>query len=473
MRDAVIVGAGPNGLTAAVVLASAGLGVTVLEANDAIGGSCRTMPLTLPGFLHDICSAIHPMGVVSPAFEKLRLAARGVEWVAAPHPLAHPFDDGRVALLSRDVSETGTSLGQDGPIWERLVMPFVRRHHEFFDDILRPVRVPRHPWLTARFGAIGLRSCRSVVKRFEGPAARALFAGCAAHSALPLDAAGSASFGLALAVAGHAVDWPCARGGSERIVEALATLARNAGCSIQTRAPVRRMTDLPASRAVLFDVTPRQLLSIAGDSFSGFYRRRLQRFRYGPGVFKIDYALSAPIPWRAPDCARAATVHVGGTYEEIANAEDAPTRHRLNDKPFVLVAQQSHFDRSRAPAGRHTGWAYCHVPHGSPVDMTERIERQIERFAPGFRDVVLARHTMSPAAMEAHNANLVGGDIGGGDNHLSQLLMRPVPRWNPYTTSNPRLFLCSSSTPPGGGVHGMCGFLAAHTVLQRVFGRER
>ena len=469
--DVAIVGAGPNGLTAAAVLSLSGLSVIVLERGVRIGGSCRTETLTLPGFRNDVCSAIHPMGVVSPIFRRLGLASEGLEWVAAPAPLAHPLDDGRAVVLSRELTDTARSLGGDGVAWERLMRPFVDRHEEFFADILRPVRVPRHPWLMARFGRVALQSCDRLVQRFRDAPARALFAGNAAHSCLPLDAAGSASFGLALAVAGHAVDWPCARGGSQQIVEALAAQARSHGSEIRTGVTVRSLADIPSSRAVLFDVTPRQLESIAGPALSASYRRRLGRFRYGPGVFKIDYALSAPMPWRARECGEASTVHVGGTWEEIARSEAAVNAGRIPDAPFVLVAQQSLVDATRAPSGQHTGWVYCHVPNGCDVDMTDRIERQIERFAPGFRETILARHVMPPAALEAHNPNLVGGDIGGGANRLDQFLMRPFPRWNPYTTSNPGLFLCSSSTPPGGGVHGMCGYWAARTVLRRMFRR--
>jgi phytoene dehydrogenase-like protein len=469
--DAVVVGAGPNGLTAAAVLSLAGLSVTLLEARDTIGGGCRTESLTLPGFHHDVCGAIHPMGVVSPIFQRLRLTDHGVRWMSADTPLAHPLGDGRVAVLSRTLADMRDTLGaKDGERWIRMVEPFVDRHPEFFAEILRPVRVPRHPWLMARFGRLGLQSCLRLADRFADAPARALLAGSAAHSFLPLSAWGSASFGLVLAVAGHAVDWPCARSGSQRIVEALATIARSAGCAIETNRPVRTLADLPRSRAVLFDVTPRQLIAIAGDALAPSYRKHLQRYAYGPGVFKLDYALSEPIPWTARACAAAATVHVGGDANEIARSEAAVNAGAAPEKPFVLVAQQSHMDDSRAPRERHTGWAYCHVPHGSDVDMTERIERQIERFAPGFRDVILARHAITPAALEAHNPNMIGGDIGGGANTLRQFLLRPAPRWNPYTTSNQRLFLCSSSTPPGGGVHGMCGYWAARTVLRRVFG---
>jgi phytoene dehydrogenase-like protein len=336
--------------------------------------------------------------------------------------------------------------------------------------VLRPVRIPQHPLLMARFAMLGLRSCRQLQQRFEGDRASALLAGNAAHSFLSLDATGSASFGLVLAVTGHALDWPFARGGSERIIDALAAHLQSNGGTIATGQDVRSLRDLPNARAMLFDVTPHQLERIASDALSISYRESLRRYRFGAAAFKIDYALSAPIPWRASECNDAATVHVGGTFDEVAQSEFDTSEGRVTEKPFVLVAQQSNFDRSRAPQGRYTGWAYCHVPNGCAVDMTDRIERQIERFAPGFRDTILARHVMPPAAIETHNANMVGGDIGGGANNLGQFIFRPIARWNPYSTPNPRLFLCSSSTPPGGGVHGMCGYWAADAALRQVFG---
>ena len=467
--DAVVVGAGPNGLAAAVVLAEAGKSVLVLEANATIGGGCRTEQVTLPGFHHDICAAIHPMGIVSPLLGRLPLDRFGLKWVQAPAPLAHPFDDGSAAVLHRSLTATGETLGEDADAWARLMRPFLVDTDGFFAEILKPVRIPRQPFRMAHFGAIGLRSCASLVRsRFRGSKAPALFAGCAAHSFLALDAPASASFGLVLALVGHATDWPCAEGGSARIVESLAAYLTSLGGRIEVGREVRSLQDLPPSRAVLFDLIPSALERIAGDALPSGFRNQLKRFRHGPGVFKIDWALSAPIPWTAPECFRAATVHVAGTFDELVVSEHAAVNGRIAERPFVLVAQQSLFDRTRAPVGRHTGWAYCHVPHGSTVDMTDRIERQIERFAPGFRDVILARRAMSPADVEAHNANMIGGDIGGGANNLTQFFFRPTLRWNPYTTPNPRFFLCSSSTPPGGGVHGMCGYWAAQAALDGV-----
>ncbi len=471
--DAVVVGAGPNGLAAAIVLARQGLSVEILEANETIGGGARTAELTLPGFRHDICSAIHPMAMVSPFFRSLPLAEYGLQWLESPNAIAHPLDDGRAAVLELSIDKTADSLGGDGDAYRKLMAPLARNAAALFEEILRPIRlVPRHPFVLARFGLDGLRSARSLARSsFEGDLARSLFSGCAAHSFVPLDWAGSASFGLVLALAGHATGWPVARGGSESIIDAMAGYVRFLGGSIITSRRVNSMRDLPSSRCVLFDVTPRQLAAIAEDELPAGYVKRLRHFRYGPGVFKVDWALDGPIPWRAAECHRSATVHVGGTVDEIAAHEAAVWEGRSTDRPFVLVAQQSLFDDTRAPAGKHTGWAYCHVPHGSTEDMTGAIEAQIERFAPGFRDRILARHTMNTAQFERHDANFIGGDIAGGANTLLQFLARPFPSLNPYSTPNPRLYLASSSTPPGGGVHGMCGYWAGQAALKRVFGR--
>lgn len=467
--DGVVVGSGPNGLSAAVVLARAGLSVLVLEAHESIGGGTRTEELTLPGFRHDVCSAIHPMALVSPFFRTLPLKDHGLEWRDSPYAIAHPLDDGSAAVMELSIEKTAATLGADGDSYQRLMAPLAVHAEELFAEILRPMPlVPRHPLLMARFGLDGLRSALAIAKRFHSDRARALFGGCAAHSFLPLEAAGSASFGLVLAVAGHALGWPCAKGGSSAITNALASYLRSLGGAIRTSSPVRTMSDIPKSRLVLFDVTPRQLAAIAGDQLPSSYARRLRRFRYGPGVFKVDWALDGPIPWRAEECRRAATVHVGGTIEEIAVHERSIWQGRSTSRPFVLVAQQSLFDDTRAPAGKQTGWAYCHVPHGSTEDMTEVIEQQVERFAPGFRERIVARHTMNTAAYESYNANLVGGDISGGANNLMQILARPFPRRDPYATPNKRIYLASSSTPPGGGVHGMCGYWAARSVLKRI-----
>ncbi|HET7434065.1 MAG TPA: NAD(P)/FAD-dependent oxidoreductase [Thermoanaerobaculia bacterium] len=470
--DAVIVGSGPNGLAAAIVLARAGLSVLVLEAKETPGGGARTVELTLPGFRHDICSAIHPMGVVSPFMMDLPLAQHGLEWAYSPSAIAHPLDDGSAATLEQSLDATASRLGPDAHAYRALMELFAEHAEALYAEILRPIPiVPKHPFLLARFGLAGLQSAMHLVKRFKTPRARALFGGSAAHSFLPLESVASASFGLALIVAGHATGWPAAKGGSYEIIRAMISYLRSLGGEVQTSHPVRTLRDVPLSRAVLFDVSPRQLADIAADELPASYVEKLRAFRYGPGVFKVDWALDGAIPWRAPECARSATVHVGGTIEEIALHEREIWQGRNSEKPFVLVAQQSMFDSTRAPAGKHTGWAYCHVPHGSTEDMTERIEAQIERFAPGFRDLILARHTMNSADFQAHNPNMIGGDIAGGANIVTQFLARPFPALDPYATPNRRLYLCSSSTPPGGGVHGMCGYWAARSALRRLFGR--
>jgi phytoene dehydrogenase-like protein len=473
--DAVIVGAGPNGLAAGIRLAQAGHSVLVLEANDTIGGAVRSAELTVPGFVHDICSAIHPLAVGSPFLRELPLSAHGLTWIQPELPLAHPLDRGQAAVLARSVTETAGHLGGgDRQSYIRLMSPLVDRWEELACEILQPpLHWPRHFAVLTRFAR---RSCRSTVSLargwFNDEPARSLLAGLGAHSFLPLERVVSAAFGLVLGVAGHAVGWPLPRGGSQQIANALAAYFDSLGGMIQTGVRVENLKQLPRSRATLLDLTPRQVVQVAGDSLPAGYRRRLEAYRYGPGVFKIDYALHGPIPWQAEACRRAGTVHVGGTLEEVSTWERQVAEGVIGDRPFVLVTQPSLFDESRAPHGKHIAWAYCHVPHASRRDMTEAIERQIERFAPGFRDQVLVRHTSDCADLERKNANLVGGDISGGAMDLWQLIARPVLSPKSYRTPVPGLYLCSSSTPPGAGVHGMCGFHAAEVVRRDLGGRR-
>jgi phytoene dehydrogenase-like protein len=467
--DAVVVGSGPNGLAAAVALARDGFSVTVLEGDGEIGGGTRTRELTLPGFHHDVCSACHPIGAVSPFFRSLDLGAHGLEFLTSDVSVAHPLDDGPAVLLSTSLEETARGLAGDARAYEGLFAPFLRDPHGLFADILAPFAIPKHPLLMARFGLIGLRSAVGVAKgRFDGERARALFSGCAAHSVLPLERAISAAVGLVFCLSAHVTPWPIAKGGSIAIARALASMLKAHGGTIETGRWVKSLADLPPARVYLFDTSPRALAEVAEPVLPSGYVARLRRYRYGPGAFKIDWALDGPIPWRDPDIARAPTVHVGGTIEEVAAGEAAVWRGEHPDKPFLLLCQQSALDDTRAPAGKHTGYAYCHVPAGSTKDMTESIERQVERFAPGFRDSILARATMSTADFERHNPSLVGGAITGGVADIAQLFTRPVARWNPYTTPNPRVFLCSSSTPPGGGVHGMCGYYAARAAKKKI-----
>jgi phytoene dehydrogenase-like protein len=467
--DAVVVGAGPNGLSAAIEIARAGLSVCVLEANEMIGGGARTLELTEPGYLHDVCSAIHPMGALSPFFTDVDVERWGVEWIESPLALAHPLDDGPPAVLSALIDETIASLGPDAKAYRDLVTPFAEHAAELFPEILKPIRIPSHPILMGRFGLVGLRSCEGLVEgEFEGEPAKALFTGCAAHSVTRLDQPATASFGLVLLLAAHEVGWPLVRRGSQSIIAALAACLESLGGTIHVGHRVRSMRDVPHSRVVLFDLTPRQIVRIARDELPASYVEQLEAYRYGPGAFKIDWALDGPIPWRDKACALAATVHLGGTAAEVVAAEAEVADGKHPDRPYVLFAQQSLFDTTRAPEGRQTGWAYCHVPNGSDVDMTARIERQVERFAPGFRDRILARHTITAAGHEVINENMVGGDVGGGANTLGQFLARPVVRVDPYSTPNERLYICSSSTPPGGGVHGMCGYWAARSALDRL-----
>jgi phytoene dehydrogenase-like protein len=468
-RDAIVVGAGPNGLAAAIALARAGLDVLLVEAEARPGGGARTEELTLPGFLHDTCSAVHPLGLESPFFSSLPLAQQGLEWIDTPVACAHPLDDGAAAVLERGVRGTADGLGSDGASWEKQMAGWAARWPTLLPQLLGPLHVPGDPWTLARFGITGLRSAARVAARFESARARALWAGLAAHSFLPLERSPSAAFGLVLALSGQVGGWPIPRGGSERITRALTTALDTLGGEITLGWRIARLDELPPARALLLDLTPRQVLALARDRLPDAYARRLARYRYGPAAFKIDYALAGAVPWKDPACARAATVHLGGTFEEVAAAERSCWRGEMPEKPFVLFSQPTAFDPSRAPAGRHVGWAYAHVPHGWQGDATDRLEAQIERFAPGFRDLVLARAVRGPRELERGNANLVGGDINGGAQDLAQLFSRPAGLWDPYFTGTPGLFLCSSSTPPGGGVHGMCGWHAARSALRRVF----
>ncbi|MGE5242751.1 MAG: phytoene desaturase family protein [Betaproteobacteria bacterium] len=468
-REVVVVGAGPNGLSAAVALARAGLHVTVHEAAGTIGGGAKTEELTLPGFRHDVCSAVHPMGAASPFFRQLPLAEFGLDWIAPPVPMAHPFDDGTAAVLVPSVDATADSLGAaDARAYRRLMNPFVRHWEAVIAEALAPpLRIPRHPLLMARLGLTGLPPASRLARRsFSSDRARAFFLGIAAHALMPMTMAPSAGFGIMLALAGHAVGWPIARGGSQAISDALAGVLRRHGGEIVTGSPVRSVAALSDAAAVVLDLTPRQVLAVARLPLR--YRRQLARYRYAPGVFKVDWALAEPIPWTAAECRAAGTIHIGQTSAAIEYSASAAWTGGPDHQPCLILSQPSLFDPSRAPAGRHTAWAYCHVPHGSTEDRTEAIERQIERFAPGFREIVLARHTMNTRQLETHNENMVGGDVNGGVQDLRQFFFRPAPRLDPYATPVEGLFLCSASTPPGGAVHGMCGFNAAASVLRRM-----
>lgn len=469
--DAVVVGAGPNGLAAAITLVQAGCRVLLIEGQATVGGGLRSAELTLPGFVHDICSAIHPLGLSSPLFRDLPLARHGLKWIHPPAPVAHPLGGEHAALLERTFTTMDTWLGPDARAWRRLFEPVVEHWDKLADMIFRPlVQWPPYPLLLARFGLRALLPARTLARvSFRGKAARGLFAGLAAHSMLPLTRVASASFGLVLGALGHAVGWPVAEGGSGRVAAALAGYFRALGGEVVTGWWVKSLAELPPARAVLFDVTPRQLLEIVGERFPPGYRRALRRYRYGMGAFKLDWALDGPIPWSAPACQRAATVHLGGTLDQIDAAEAAAWRGQIPERPYVLVAQQSLFDPTRAPGEAQVAWAYCHVPPGSHVDMAPMIEAQIERAAPGFRDRILARHILSPARFERYNPNYVGGDINGGIQDLWGIVARPALRLVPYATPLTGVYLCSSSTPPGGGVHGMCGYHAARAVLRARF----
>ena len=464
---ACVVGSGSNGLSAAIVLAQAGIEVDVFEAEQIPGGATRSMELTLPGFIHDFGSAVYALAAGSPFFSTLPLKDHGLEWVHSPAPLAHPLDDGTAVVLERDIGATAAALDDDGPPWRELMEPLVKGWRDFAPEVLGPVlKIPKHPWLLARFGMNALRSAKALAGRFKNERTRALFAGLAAHSFLSLDEPLSGAFGILMAVPAHAVGFPVARRGSQSITSALCGYLAKLGGKVITSSRVESLDALAGYELILCDLTPRQLLAVAGQGLSEEYKRRLRKFRYGPGAFKVDYALNAPIPWKASQCMRAATVHLGGSFDEIAASEKAVRSGKHPERPFVLLAQPTLFDASRAPAGKHTAWAYCHVPNGSTVDMLSRLEAQIERFAPGFRETVMARHVLSPSGLENMDANLVGGDIAGGVIDLRQMLFRPTAKL--YETSAREVYLCSSSTPPGGGVHGMCGFHAARRALARL-----
>jgi phytoene dehydrogenase-like protein len=466
--SAVVIGAGPNGLAAAITLAEAGHRVRVLEANSTIGGGCRSAELTLPGFRHDVCSAVHPLAVASPFFRALNLEALGVEWIEPPVALAHPFDDGTALTMRRSVTETAAGFGVDEQAWLDLMVPLLKDSDHLLPTLLGPFELPRHPLALARFGANALQPATFFAeRRFKDEKTRGFFAGLAAHSILPLETAATTAFGIVLALSGHLIGWPIPRGGSQEIVDAMAARLTALGGEIETGVTVTSLDQVGEADAVLFDTSPRQFLAITGDATGGAYRRQLEHYRYGAGVFKMDWALSGPVPWSAPEVHEAGTVHLGGTLDEIAFAEAEVGHGRHPDKPFVLVSQPSRFDASRAPDGMHTLWGYCHVPNGSTEDMSDRIEAQIERFAPGFRDLIVGRSRMNSAEMETYNANYIGGDINAGMQDLRQLYTRPAVRFDPYSTPDPRLFFCSASTPPGGGVHGMCGYHAAKSVLRR------
>lgn len=467
--DAIVVGSGPNGLAAAITLQQQGLSVLLLEGENTVGGGMRTIELTLPGFHHDVCSAVHPMAVSSPFFSKLPLDKFGLEFIYPNIDAAHPFDDGTAAVLQKSVEATAASLGNDANTYLSLLNPLMEKWDLIADDVLGPLHFPKHPLFMANFGLLAMQPATFFAKRFKTKEARGLWAGMAAHSIQPLSNIATSAIGLVLSLAAHLHGWVIPKGGSQSIANALANYFTAIGGKIETRFYVTSLGQLPSARAVLFDVTPKQLLKIAGHKFSSLYKWQLEKYRYGMGVFKIDWALDAPIPFTSKACQKAGTVHLGNTLEEIANSE-AQTSKGLNpEKPFVLLSQPSLFDTTRAPEGKHTAWAYCHVPNGSIIDKTELVEKQIERFAPGFKERILARHTFNTTQLENYNPNYIGGDINGGILDIRQLFTRPALRSSPYRTSARGLYICSSSTPPGGGVHGMCGYHAAQRVLKDIF----
>jgi phytoene dehydrogenase-like protein len=467
--DALVIGSGPNGLAAAITMQQAGLSVLLIEGKETVGGGLRTAELTLPGFKHDICSAVHPMAVASPFFSSLPLVEHGLKFIQPIYPAAHPFDDGSAAILYRSITETAKGLGKDEEAYLDLLQPLVEDWDKLAGTLLSPLKFPKHPLLMGKFGLKGLQSAAMIAKKFSTSHAQGLWGGMAAHSIQPLSNLTTAAIGMVLSAVGHVHGWPIPKGGSQAIASSLESYFVSLGGQIQTGFTVKSLKQLPPAKIVMLDVTPKQLLEIAGDQLSDLYRWQLRNFRYGMGVFKVDWALSEPIPFTAKQAREAGTIHLGNTFQEIALAEHQSTHGKVAQKPFVLLAQPTVFDNSRAPAGKHTAWAYCHVPSGSVTDMTEIIESQVERFAPGFRDTILAKHSMNTREMEAYNPNYVGGDINGGIQDISQLYTRPALRLSPYRTSIKGLYICSSSTPPGGGVHGMCGYHAAKQALKDIY----
>lgn len=469
--DAVVIGSGPNGLAAAITLQQQGLSVLIIEGKDNIGGGLRSASLTLPGFVHDVCSAIHPMAVASPFLNSLPLQEHGLQFINPTYAAAHPFDDGSSAVLHHSINKTAAALGEDEEAYKKLITPIVRNWPLLANDLLAPFHIPKHPLKMAAFGFNALQSGTTIAKRFKTKKAKGLWAGMAAHSIQPLSNLTTSAIGLVLMAAGHGRGWPIPKGGSQQLANALASYFVSIGGKIETGAFIHSLKQLPSAKAFLFDTTPKQLLQIAGHRFSSLYQWQLNRYRYGMGVFKIDFALDGPIPFTDEYCKQSGTIHLGNTFEEIEASEAQAAKGKHPDKPFVLLAQQSLFDNSRAPEGKHTAWAYCHVPNGSTVDRSEAIEQQIERFAPGFRELILAKHSMNTTAMQLYNPNYIGGDINGGMIDLAQLFTRPALRYSPYRTSAKGLYICSSSTPPGGGVHGMCGYHAAKRVLKDIFNK--
>jgi len=467
--DAIVVGSGPNGLAAAILMQQKGLSVLLIEGKETIGGGLRSAGLTLPGFVHDICSAVYPLAVASPFFAQLPLSEYGLEYIYPAIAAAHPFDNGTAAIIKKSIEETAALLGADEHAYLQLMQPLVKGWPSIAPDVLGPLHFPKHPLAMARFGLLALTSATHLAKRFKTVGAKGLIGGMAAHSIQPLTNTATSAIALVLMVQAHLRGWPIPKGGSNKIANALASYFISLGGTIETNFYVRSLEQLPSSHAVLLDVTPRQLLQIAGHRFSSVYKWQLEQYRYGAGVFKIDWALGAPIPFTAAGCRDAGTVHIGNTFAEIAQNEQRIWDGKNPEKPFVLLSQPSIFDPSRAPEGKHTAWAYCHVPGGSTTDMTAAIENQVERFAPGFKNTILAKHTMDTAQMEEYNPNYIGGDINGGVIDIGQLFTRPVLRWSPYKTSAKGIYICSSSTPPGGGVHGMCGYHAAKRAMRDFF----